>query len=69
MSRAQWTWTLLGAGGTRLDRPISPTFTSRFDAEAWLGEHRHRLEGEHVVAAQLHADDSPVGILITLTTP
>ncbi len=68
MSRAQWTWVLQGATGESLDRPLSPTFTSRFDAEAWLGEHWRRLAVEHVVRAQLLDGDRPVGMLVALRT-
>ena len=66
MSRAQWTWQLRGTDGVQLDRPLSPVFTSRFDAEAWLGEHRQRLAGEHVTEAQLQSGELAVGIVVTL---
>ncbi len=69
MSRAQWTWDLRSASGATVDRPLSPTFTSRFDAEAWLGEHWHRLAGERVVAAQLRDGDRPVGVVVRLDVP
>ena len=66
MTRAQWTWLLCGAAGEPLDRPLSPTFTSRFDAEAWLGEHWRRLAGERVASAQLRDGERSVGVRIPL---
>jgi hypothetical protein len=53
MSRAAWAWELRGAAGEVLDRPVSPTFTSRFDAEAWLGEHWRDLAAQSVADARL----------------
>lgn len=69
MSRAQWTWQLLSTAGTALDRPLSPTFTSRFDAEAWLGENWRRLTAENVSAAQLRDGDRSVGLVVQLHVP
>lgn len=60
VSRVQWTWRMLGASDEVLDRPISPAFTSRYDAEAWIGEHWRRLAGEGVAAAILLHDDHAV---------
>ena len=37
--RPRWQWQLLDDTGVELDRPSSPVFTARFDAETWLGEH------------------------------
>ena len=68
MNRAQWGWQLLAADTTVVDRPLSPTFTSRFDAEAWLGEHWRRLAADRVAAAQLFDGDRPVGVLVVLRT-
>lgn len=68
MTRAQWEWVFSGAVGERLDRPLSPAFTSRYDAEAWLGEHWRRLADEHVAHAQLWSDDAPVGKPVALRT-
>lgn len=53
MSRAAWAWELLSADGEVLDRPVSPTFTSRFDAEAWLGESWRDLAEQAVADARL----------------
>jgi hypothetical protein len=69
MSRAQWTWQLLAGTGAVLDRPLSPTFTSRFDAEAWLGEHWRRLADENVAEAQLRDSERSVGVVVRLHVP
>ncbi|WP_372594602.1 hypothetical protein [Actinotalea sp.] len=66
MSPAPWTWQMLGEGGVVLDRPLSPAFTTRFDAEAWLGEQWRRLAGESVVAARLLDGDRVVGPEVSL---
>ncbi len=68
MSRAEWTWELSTATGALVDQPLSPTFTTRFDAEAWLGEHWRRLAGEQVATAQLLDGARPVGVLVPLRT-
>ncbi len=41
--RPRWQWQLLDGTGVELDRPSSPVFTARFDAETWLGEHWRSL--------------------------
>ena len=67
MTRPQWAWEFLEADGTRLDRPVSPAFTSRFDAESWLGEHWRRLVEDGVGAARLlhqgHGAAAPVALV------
>ncbi len=64
--RAQWHWTFTDRGGATPDRPISPVFTNRFDAEAWLGEHWRGLAADRVADAQLLCDDEPVGPRVAL---
>lgn len=61
MSRAQWRWEFLDRGDRVRDRPVSPVFTSRFDAEQWLGEHWRQLAAEHLAQARLLGGDEPVG--------
>ncbi|WP_225754626.1 hypothetical protein [Actinotalea sp. Marseille-Q4924] len=53
MSGPQWTWQFLAVDEQAVDRPVSPAFTSRFDAEAWLGEQWRSLAGEGVASARL----------------
>lgn len=66
MSRAHWEWTFTGEADVALDRPLSPVFTTRFDAEAWLGEHWRHLAEQGVRSAQLTAQGDPVGAPLTL---
>ncbi len=66
MTRAQWEWAFVDGAGELLDRPLSPAFTSRYDAETWLGEHWRRLADERVAQAQLRAQDAPVGRPVAL---
>lgn len=51
--RPQWEWHFDGAEGQALDRPVSPVFTTQFDAEQWLGETWRALAAQGVVAARL----------------
>ncbi|MBO0920991.1 hypothetical protein J1G42_09145 [Cellulomonas sp. zg-ZUI222] len=61
MVRARWQWRLEDAGGLAVDRPGSPVFLARFEAEQWLGEHWRALAGQGVrrVVLQLGEDDVP----------
>ena len=53
MSRTSWEWELLDAAEAPAERAPGPVFTSRFDAEAWLGEHRRDLVADGVASARL----------------
>jgi hypothetical protein len=66
MSRVQWEWRLLDPDDHVLDRPLSPAFTNRFDAEAWVGETWRELAGQGVATAQLLQDGNPVGAALPL---
>ena len=68
MSRTAWAWDLLDDLGQVVDRPLSPTFTNRFDAEAWLGETWRTLAGQGVVGVQVTEQGVPVGPVIPLQT-
>lgn len=61
-----WTWELSGGAGRPLDRPVSPEFGSRFDAEAWLGESWRALSGQGVTTARLLCDTTAVGPQVSL---
>lgn len=67
MNRPMWVWEMLGPDDAVLDRPLSPTFTNRFDAEAWLGEHWRELAAEGVVAARLQHQGSPIAPAVPLS--
>ena len=64
--RPQWEWALLGSDGHRSERPVGPVFTSRFDAEQWIGEHWRALAGQGVARAQLLHTGESVGAAIEL---
>ena len=66
MTRPQWGWAFLDDDGSELDRPLSPAFTSRFDAESWLGEHWRRLVDEEVRAARLQHQGTAVAAPVAL---
>lgn len=69
MSGPQWTWELLATDERVLDRPVSPAFTSRFDAEAWLGEHWRSLAAEGVGSARLLQQGAAVAPAVPLRRP
>lgn len=64
--RAQWRWAFADRAGDPVERPVSPTFTSRFDAEAWLGEHWRGLAQDKVESAALWCGDATVGSPVAL---
>lgn len=68
MTRSQWTWVFLDADDAAMDRPLSPTFTTRFDSEAWLGEHWRHLAGQGVAAARLTDREHVVAPAVPLRT-
>lgn len=49
----QWSWQYAGADSQVLDRPVSPGFVSRFDAEEWFGLHWRALRDQGAVTAVL----------------
>lgn len=55
----RWVWAFDGADGGELDEPVSPVFTTQFDAEAWLGEQWRRLSVAGVRSARLLHDGAP----------
>ena len=69
MTRQQWEWVFLDAADDVLPEPVSPVFTTRFDAEAWLGEHWRRLVGEGIAAARLTQQGGPVSPPVVLRSP
>ncbi|NTW40633.1 MAG: hypothetical protein HGA44_12225 [Cellulomonadaceae bacterium] len=66
MNRTQWEWRFVGADGAHRDRPISPVFTNRFDAETWIGEHWRHLATQGISAAQLTQDGATVAAPLPL---
>ena len=60
MTGPTWNWQFLDPAEAVLASPASPAFTSRFDAEEWLGENWRRLAEEGVAAVRLLRDGQPV---------
>jgi hypothetical protein len=68
MSGADWDWLFLDAADGVLDHPVSPAFTSRFDAEEWIGENWHHLAEQGVAAVRLVHLGEPVIPALPLRT-
>lgn len=51
--RARWEWRLEDSSGHAVERPGSPVFDARVDAEEWLGDHWRTLAAQHVAVAVL----------------
>ncbi len=58
--RPRWQWLLVDDDGQAVDRPGSPVFLARFEAEQWLGEHWRALAGQGVRRAVLQNDSEQV---------
>jgi len=56
-ARSRWQWRFEAADGATVERPGSPVFLARFEAEEWLGEHWRALAGQGVRRAVLRNDD------------
>ncbi|QZN87112.1 hypothetical protein K5O09_08420 [Cellulomonas sp. C5510] len=65
--RPQWVWELTGARGELLDRPLSPVFATRSDAEEWLGLQWRALRDQGVHRAGLRNDGTAVPPVHDLT--
>jgi len=57
VSVPSWTWTWLDDRGSAVEGPLSPAFTSRFDAEVWLGQVWRERAAEGVATARLERGD------------
>jgi hypothetical protein len=66
--RPRWQWLLLDDTGVELDRPSSPVFAARFDAETWLGEHWRGLSAQGARTARLLHEGEPVQPDVPLPT-
>lgn len=66
MTGTLWRWRLADAEDAGLDQPVSPAFTSRFDAEAWLGEHWREVAASGVATAQLLRGDGAIAAPVAL---
>ena len=61
-----WEWVLEDSFGRRAERPASPVFTSRFEAEEWLGAHWRVLAAQGVRVARLEHAGVAVGPAVVL---
>lgn len=69
MIRPQWVWELDDAEGRALASPVSPVFTTQYDAEQWLGETWRSLAAEGAAAARLLHDGNQVTATVELRVP
>ncbi len=67
--RPRWRWRLVDGAGVEVERPASPVFLARFDAEQWLGEHWRGLAAQGVRSATVEHDGQPHGPAVELPTP
>jgi hypothetical protein len=67
-ARPAWEWEFLDRADAVLDRPLSPAFSARFDAEEWLGLHWRQLAEQGVVAVRLLHDGDPAAPALPLHT-
>ncbi|WP_233571449.1 hypothetical protein [Cellulomonas triticagri] len=65
--RPSWAWEMAGAGGAVLDRPVSPVFTARTDAEEWLGMQWRALRDQGVRTVVLRHEGALVPPVHDLT--
>lgn len=68
MIRPRWVWQMVDAGGTVLDEPLSPVFTTQYDAEQWLGELWRDLAEEGVAEARILHDGVQAAPAVRLST-
>lgn len=66
MSGSQWSWRLLDAEDHPAEPRSVPVFTTRFDAESWLGEHWRELAADGVAGAELTEQGVPAGPVLPL---
>lgn len=55
----RWVWAFDDATGNELAEPMSPVFTTQFDAESWLGEHWRSASALGARRARLLHDGEP----------
>ena len=67
MIEPAWAWVFTDAHGAVLDRPLSPVFASRLDAELWLGERGRDIARGGVASAGLEHEGAAIGVPVALT--
>jgi len=63
-----WTWRLRADDGSPAPDVSSPAFSTRFDAEHWLGAHWRDLAAQGVGSARLRHEGADVGAPLPLAT-
>ncbi len=48
-----WVWQFEKSDRTAVAEPVSPAFTTQFDAETWLGTHWRNLVLDQIASAKL----------------
>ena len=66
--RPRWEWQLQDEVGHVLDRPTSPAFDARYDAEEWLGDHWRALSDQRVRRAVLLHEGTAVPPVVPVPT-
>ncbi len=67
--RPRWEWRLEDESGQAMDRPTSPVFDARYDAEEWLGDHWHALSEQGVRRAVLLNEGTPLPPAVPVPAP
>lgn len=65
----RWVWAFDDAAGNELGEPVSPVFTTQFDAEAWLGEHWRSASVRGARRARLLHEGEPAATPVLLPEP
>ncbi len=68
MIRPRWEWALEDVDGRKLPQPLSPVFTTQFDAEQWIGEHWRELATQGAAVARLLHDGTQATPSVELRT-
>lgn len=53
MMTQAWVWHFTKTDGSAVDEPVSPAFTTQFDAEKWLGSRWRSLVKGQIASAHL----------------
>ncbi|MDO8145230.1 MULTISPECIES: hypothetical protein [Isoptericola] len=69
MIRPRWEWALDDDTGAPLTAPLSPAFTTQYDAEEWLGEHWRTLAETGAARARLLHDGAQATPTVELRKP
>jgi len=65
----RWVWAFDDNAGNELPEPVSPVFTTQFDAESWLGEQWRTLASHGARRARLLHDGQPATAPVLIPEP